>query len=81
MKKKQRLAIDDALNSALKPPPARRSSENLTSLLSQYAPAPTQDDMPLQGIRNKVYPNKVHLKRVSRNKAYLNSPQQYQNLK
>jgi DNA-binding Lrp family transcriptional regulator len=38
MKKKQRLAIDDALNSALKPPPARRPSDNLNSLLSQYAP-------------------------------------------
>jgi hypothetical protein len=39
MKKKQRLAIDDALNSALKPP-ARKPSDNLNSLLSQYAPAP-----------------------------------------
>ncbi|MBA3765528.1 MAG: replication protein [Acidobacteria bacterium] len=38
MKKKQRLAIDDALNSALKPP-ARKPSDNLNSLLSQYAPA------------------------------------------
>jgi hypothetical protein len=38
MKKKQRLAIDDALNSALKPPPVRRPSDNLNSLLSQYAP-------------------------------------------
>jgi DNA-binding Lrp family transcriptional regulator len=39
MKKKQRLAIDDALNSALKPP-TRKPSDNLNSLLSQYAPAP-----------------------------------------
>lgn len=54
MKKKQRLAIDDALNSALKPP-AKRPSDNLNSLLSQYAPAidvspetPAQQTTPAQ---------------------------------
>jgi hypothetical protein len=74
MKKKQRLAIDDALNSALKPPPARRPSDNLTSLLSQYAPPPQtseiasqrsissqsipQENIPLEGIPQQGTPGR-----------------------
>jgi hypothetical protein len=45
MKKKQRLAIDDALNSALKPP-GKRPSGNLNSLLSQYAPPAADSPAP-----------------------------------
>jgi hypothetical protein len=56
MKKKQRLAIDDALNSALKPPPARRPSENLNSLLSQYAPSLNPESIPPHSIPQRISP-------------------------
>jgi hypothetical protein len=51
MKKKQRQLIDDALDSALKPPTTRRApSDNLNSLLSQYAPRPVPEGIPSRGI-------------------------------